>query len=100
MLRLVSDILSGDLVQYEFSLYGICGGQSGSGTGFLRIFVFLLSVFISPNATFLCSVTRGWHSSPLTAEVPRDCVPSRKKGSNNIHNNKKCTISHPLVPMQ
>jgi hypothetical protein len=49
---------------------GICGGQRGTGTGFLGVLRFLLSVSL-----YLCSIfthvsSEGWTKGPLVTAVP------------------------------
>jgi hypothetical protein len=54
---------------------GICGGQSGIGAGFIRVFRFLLFIFISaivPQSP--SSITRGWYNRPIEAAVPSELV--------------------------
>jgi hypothetical protein len=50
---------------------GICGGQSGAGTGFLRVLRFPLPIFIPPIAPqSLSSIIWGWYNRPVVAAVP------------------------------
>jgi hypothetical protein len=42
---------------------GICGGQSGTGAGFLRVLRFPLPIIIPPT-THSSSFIRGWYSKP------------------------------------
>jgi hypothetical protein len=50
---------------------GICGGQSGTWAGFLRVLRFPLPIFIPPVAPqSLSSIIRGWYNRPVVAAVP------------------------------
>jgi hypothetical protein len=55
--------------------YGICGGQSGAGAGFLRVLRFPLPNFIPPIAPQSSSIIWGLYNRPEVAAVPRDLVP-------------------------
>jgi hypothetical protein len=55
---------------------GICGGQSGAGTGFLRVLRFPLPIFIPPISPQSPSPIRDWYSRPVVAAVPK--VPRHK----------------------
>jgi hypothetical protein len=67
---------------------GICGGQSGSGVGFLRVLWFPLSIFSPPNAPQSPpSIIWGWNNRPVVAAVvsglsltPLITVKGKKKG--------------------
>jgi hypothetical protein len=51
---------------------GICGGQSGTGAGFIQELQFLLPIFIpsiSPQSP--SPITRGWCNRPVGAAVPK-----------------------------
>jgi hypothetical protein len=46
---------------------GICGGQSGTGAGFLRVLRFSLPIRIPPTAPHSSSfITRGWYNRPIS----------------------------------
>jgi hypothetical protein len=49
---------------------GICGGQSGTGAGFLQVLQFPLPILIPPTAPHSSSIIRGWYNRPLVAAVP------------------------------
>jgi hypothetical protein len=40
-------------VRSQVRLYGICGGQSANGAGFIEVLQFLLPILIPPNASQL-----------------------------------------------
>jgi hypothetical protein len=50
---------------------GICGGQSGTRAGFLRVLRFPMPIFITPIAPqSLSSVIWGWYNWSIVAAVP------------------------------
>jgi hypothetical protein len=52
---------------------GICGGQSGAGAGFLRVYLFPLLICIPPvSAQSLSSIICGWYNRPVVAAVPSE----------------------------
>jgi hypothetical protein len=58
-------------VQAQVWLCGICGGQSGAGAGFLRVFRFPLPNFNPPIAPQSPSpIIWGWYNRPTAAAVP------------------------------
>jgi hypothetical protein len=45
---------------------GICGGQSGTGAGFLRVLLFPLPILIPPTAPHSSPIVRGWYNRPVS----------------------------------
>jgi hypothetical protein len=59
-------------VQTRVQACGICGGQSGSGAGFLRVLRFPLPIFIPPISPQSPSpIIRDWYNRPVVAAVPK-----------------------------
>jgi hypothetical protein len=49
----------------------ICGGQCGTGAGFLRVLRFPLPILIPPTVPHSSSIIRGWYNRPNSgADVP------------------------------
>jgi hypothetical protein len=79
----------------------ICGGQSCTGAGFLRVLRFPLPV-IPPTAAYSSSSTiRGWYSSPVAASVLLDLIPldhsknkesSTQLGRITSYNSSQCSL--------
>jgi hypothetical protein len=57
-------------IQYQIRLCGICGGQSGTGAGYPRVFQFPLPILIPPTAPHSSSIIRGWYIGQTVADVP------------------------------
>jgi hypothetical protein len=51
-------------VRFQVRSCGICGGQSGTGAGFLRVLRFPLPIFIPPTAPHPLSIIRCWNNRP------------------------------------
>jgi hypothetical protein len=63
-------------VQATVCSCGICGGQSGTGAGFLRVLRFPLPIFSPPIAAqSSSSIIWGLYNRPEVAAVPRNLVP-------------------------
>jgi hypothetical protein len=71
-----------DRVWSQIKSCGVCGGQSGTGAGFLRVLYFPLPVLIPPNAPY-SSISQGSYNRPISGwrtkwtqsqPTPRNCV--------------------------
>jgi hypothetical protein len=57
-------------VQAQVRSCGIRGGQSGTGTGLVRVLRFPLPILIPPTAPHSSSsIIRGWYNRPIVADV-------------------------------
>jgi hypothetical protein len=48
----------------QVRICGNCGGQSGTGAGFLRVLRFPLPILIPPTTPHSSSIIRGWNNRP------------------------------------
>jgi hypothetical protein len=55
---------------------GVCGGQSGTGAGFLRVLRFPLPIIPPISTQSTSPIIWGWYNRPVVAEVPK--VPQHK----------------------
>jgi hypothetical protein len=61
-------------VRARFRLCGICGRQSGTGAGFLRVLQFPLPILIPPTASHSLSSSRAGTIGQLVADVPSGLI--------------------------
>jgi hypothetical protein len=55
-------------VRSQVKSCGICGGQSGTVTCFLRVLPFPLPILIPPTAPHSSSIIRGWYNRPVSGQ--------------------------------
>jgi hypothetical protein len=81
---------------------GICGGQSGTGAGFLRVFRFPLPILIPPTAPHSSSIIRGWYNRPVSGRRTKwtQSHPTSKNGSAAFMKCKGGTVSTQLGPLK
>jgi hypothetical protein len=60
----------------------ICGGQNGTGAGFLRVLRFPLPILIPPNSVY-SSIIRGWYNRPISGRRTKWTPPHGKKNSSS-----------------
>jgi hypothetical protein len=78
--------------------YGICGGQSGAGVGFLRVLRFPLPSFIPPIAPQSpSSIVWGWCNRPNSGRST-EWTPSRPTNNNNNNNIHQAASLSPSPP--
>jgi hypothetical protein len=53
-------------VRAQVSSSGICGGQSDTEVGFLRVLRFAVPILIPPTAPHSSSIIRGWYNRPVS----------------------------------
>jgi hypothetical protein len=58
-------------VRIQVRLCGICGGQSGTGAGFLRVLRFPLPILIPSIAPHSSSIVLDWYNRPISGQRPK-----------------------------
>jgi hypothetical protein len=66
--RRISTAVAG--IRNQVKTYGICGGQSGTVVGFLRVLLFPLQIFIPQTAPHSSSLSGAGTIGQLMADVP------------------------------
>jgi hypothetical protein len=70
---------------------GICGEQSGTGAGFLRVLWFPVPIRIPSIApVIIIIIIWGWYNRPVVAALPSGLTPWGKKTNKNHFNDERC----------
>jgi hypothetical protein len=64
--RAIAEAVSRRRLGFEPRSGRICGGQSGTGAGFLRVLRIPLPILIPPTAPHSSSIVRGWYNRPVS----------------------------------
>jgi hypothetical protein len=84
-------------VRAKVSSCGICGVQSGTGVGFLRVLRFPLPVLIPLTAPYSSSIIRGWYNRPVSGRstnwTQSHPTPKKLKKKTNV----VCNVTWNLV---
>jgi hypothetical protein len=75
-------------VRAQVSSCGTCGGQSGTGAGFLRVLQFPLTILIPPTAPHSSSsIIRDWYNRPISGRRTKwtQSHPTSKKIKNLLN---------------
>jgi hypothetical protein len=102
MAQSVSRPLSTAAARAQVRSCWICGGQSGTGAGFLRVLRFPLPIFIPPTAPHSSSITRGGYNRPNSGRrtkwarltPPQETICYLQKPKEGSRNSKRFTLSH------
>jgi hypothetical protein len=91
-------------VRAQVRSYGVCGGQSGTGAGFHRVFRFHLPLHIPPTAPHSSSIIWGWYNRPISGRRTKwtQSRPTPRNLKKNLSQavSRRIVIAEAWVPAQ
>jgi hypothetical protein len=58
-------------VRAQFRSCSVCGGQNGTGAGFIRVLRVSLPILIPPTAPHSSSIIRGWYNKAISGRCTK-----------------------------
>jgi hypothetical protein len=71
-------------VRFQVKSCGICGGQSGTGPGFVRVLRFPLTIFIPPTASYSSTIPVAGTTGRIVVDLQNGLTPTHEIGEKYI----------------